>query len=303
MGNKLKLLRNKKIVLKVNNILRFISRNKGYSYQLQRTVSRERILGFFGGLLPENFGFELIRIGSDFDGGYLIPKDLEGVRKCISPGVGDSINLEKFLAAKYDIQSYLADPTVKIPQFLPPGLSFKQIGISYVSEVSQIIDMQSGERQEFDSVTLEEFVNDYTLQDEGELMLQMDIENSEYLALLAAGPNFLNRFRILIVEFHSIPNIFEEKYFTEIVKPLFNKLNKIFYVAHIHANNVAIPVKILNLEIPHAIEVTFHNRNRVNPTKKTFVTEIYNKLDKPCNPTKPEVHLDMKLFNKNSDDT
>ncbi len=296
---KLKILKNKKIVLGINEVFRLLSRHKSYSYQIQRTVSRARIIDFFKELNPVNFGFEMIRIGSGHDGGYLIPNDLEGVKKCISPGVGTSIKFEKNLADRFNIQSFLADPTVEIPPHMESGISFKKIGISYCSGVNQMIDMKSGEMLEFDSVTLEEFINDHTLENENELILQMDIENAEYLALLAAGPNVLNKFRIMIIEFHSIPKIFEEKYYTEIIKPLFNKLNQIFYIAHIHANNVAVPVKILNYEIPHAIEVTFHNRSRIISTNGLYLKEIYNKLDEPCDPTKPEVYLDFKLFNKN----
>jgi hypothetical protein len=69
-------------------------------------------------------------------------------------------------------------------------------------------------------------------------------------------------------------------------------------VAHIHANNVAKPVKILDFKIPHAIEITFHNRNRIKDRKGTHKKDIYNKLDKPCDPLKSEIYLDKKLFQK-----
>jgi len=290
--------KNKKIILRINNFIRILTKYQNYSFEIRRSITRDRIIGFFNELHPANFGFELIRIGNDYDGGYLIPNDLVGVNKCISPGVGKSINFEKFLVTKYGIKSFLADPTVNISEPLPSAIKFHQIAIGHSSETNQIIDMESGKRSDFNSVTLERFINENTDSEEFDLLLQMDIENTEYLALLVSEPKILEKFRVMIIEFHSIPSIFEEKYFIEIIKPLFNKINQIFYVAHIHANNVAKPVKILNFKIPHGLEVTFHNRNRIKNRQGSYIEETYNILDKPCDPSKPEVYLDRKLFQK-----
>jgi hypothetical protein len=288
--------KNRKIILGINHLMRNLGKHQKYSFEIKRSITRDRIISFFNTLKPENYGFELIRLGNDYDGGYLIPDDLVGVKKCISPGVGNSINFEKNLASKHGIESYLADPTVNISETLPSEIKFQQIAISYSSEINEITDMATGERREYKCVTLEEFTNANTVLGEVDLLLQMDIENAEYLTLLVSDPKILEKFRIMIIEFHSIPNIFEEKYFMEVIKPLFNKINSIFYVAHIHANNVAKPVKILNFEIPHAIEVTFHNRNRIKDLEGTNVKEVYNILDKPCDSLKAEVYLDRKLF-------
>ena len=290
--------KNRKIVLRINNLMRLFSKHKNYSFEIKRSITRQRVISFFDVLHPENYGFELIRIGNENDGGYLIPNDLVGVKKCISPGVGNSIKFEKNLVSNYGIQSFLADPTVNVLETLPKEIQFQKIAIGYSSEINQIMDMESGERRDYNSVTLEEFININTISGEADLLLQMDIENAEYLALLVSNPAILEKFRMMIIEFHSIPNIFEEKYFTEIVKPLFKKINQIFYVAHIHANNVANPVKILNFEIPHALEITFHNRNRIKDRHGTYINDIYNELDKPCDPLKSEIYLDKKLFQK-----
>jgi hypothetical protein len=288
--------KNKKIILKINEALRLFLQNSSYSYRIERTASREVVLDFFSYLKPQNFGLELIRIGGQSDGGYLIPDDLYGVKTCISPGVGDSIDFEKNLLEQYGIESFLADPTVDAPEGMPLGIYFNEVGIGYSSENNFIYDMNSLRRKELNFVSLEDFINQKTLENENELLLQMDIENAEYLALLSTRPEILQRFRIMVIEFHSIPEIFESKYFSEIIKPLFSKLKKYFYVAHIHANNCAVPVNFLNLQIPHAIEVTLHNNNRINVRNEKKIEKIHHELDKPCDPSKSEVYVDLELF-------
>ena len=280
----------------MNSLIRMFTKNSDYSYQITRTVSRDKILKFFSFIKPENYGIELLRIGGKSDGGYLLPDDLVGLKSCFSPGVGNSIEFENALAKNYGIQSYLADPTIQHPNYIPVEMDFSQVGISYCTEKSSIYDMGSKQRKQFDVVSLEDFLNQKIPKNETDLLLQMDIENTEYLSLLSTKPEVLQRFRIIVVEFHSIPSIFEEKYFTEIIEPLFLKIKNVFYVAHIHANNGAEPIKILNYKIPHGIEVTFHNRNRVDLTNKVLIADCYNKLDEPSDPNKPEIKIDPALF-------
>jgi hypothetical protein len=54
---------------------------------------------------------ELIRIGGETDGGYLVPDDLEGIEYCFSPGVAETAGFESELA-KRGIRSFLADFSV-----------------------------------------------------------------------------------------------------------------------------------------------------------------------------------------------
>ena len=42
--------------------------------------------------------FNLLRIGGDSDGGYLLPDDLENISSCFSPGVSDIFDFEFTLA-------------------------------------------------------------------------------------------------------------------------------------------------------------------------------------------------------------
>jgi hypothetical protein len=56
-------------------------------------------------------GYDLIRIGEDSDGGYLVPDILDQIEYCFSPGVGPTSTFEDNLS-NFNIKSYLADGTV-----------------------------------------------------------------------------------------------------------------------------------------------------------------------------------------------
>ena len=79
----------KKILLRFNIHINYIS-------------SRDDILRFidlFKIKIPKNI--ELIRAGSNNDGGYVVPDILDEIKYCYSAGVGKNISFEKFLL-KYD---------------------------------------------------------------------------------------------------------------------------------------------------------------------------------------------------------
>lgn len=284
------------IVNLFNKLLKILTARHFYEYQIERSISREQFFNFFRMIQPTNFGFDLIRVGPLADSGYVVPDDLLGVKKCISPGVGETIKFETQLLDNYNIQSYLADPTIPSPKNLPPGIFFSSVGISHVDGNLEIRDMKTNDRKILETKTLESFIDSNLSFEEKDLILQMDIENHEYLALLCTRIETLKKFRIMVIEFHSLPKIFNEKYFNEIIYPLFSKLNSEFYVAHIHPNNISKPVKLFGAEVPHAIEITFHNRNRVINRKFERIMDFNSELDRPCDLTKSEVVLDSKLF-------
>ena len=70
---------------------------------------KKRILKILKKLLPKEIDIDLIRLGENNDGGYLIPNDLDGVFKNYSAGVGLLTGFEKDLEEKFSINSNLLD--------------------------------------------------------------------------------------------------------------------------------------------------------------------------------------------------
>ena len=56
---------------------------------------------------------DLIRIGGEGDGGYLIPNVFDKISYCFSPGVDYTANFEKELSEKFGIKSFMADASVE----------------------------------------------------------------------------------------------------------------------------------------------------------------------------------------------
>ena len=81
------------------------------------------LLQFVERLFPQSCGKELIRIGGDGDGGYLIPDDLGGIEYCFSPGVSNKCSFEEHLA-NLGIRSFLADYSVTAPPLARPEFTF-----------------------------------------------------------------------------------------------------------------------------------------------------------------------------------
>ena len=74
-------------------------------------------------LRPIDPGIDLIRVGGDSDGGYLIPDDLTGIAHCFSPGVADSSSFELDCMDR-GIPSFLADYSVDEPPIELPNITF-----------------------------------------------------------------------------------------------------------------------------------------------------------------------------------
>ena len=67
----------------VNN---FLLRN---NFFINNLVSQDKIIAFLKKI--NVYQTELIRLGSNNDGGYLVPNDLKGISACFSPGVDTKI--------------------------------------------------------------------------------------------------------------------------------------------------------------------------------------------------------------------
>jgi hypothetical protein len=77
-------------------------------YLLSTLASDNDVRKLLEKLAPHESDKQLIRIGGEDDGGYLVPDDLQGIEYCFSPGVGKTSKFEKDLSNR-GIHSFLAD--------------------------------------------------------------------------------------------------------------------------------------------------------------------------------------------------
>jgi hypothetical protein len=220
-------------------------------YNLAKQTRTADILALIQRLNPQECGIELIRVGSNHDGGYLIPNDLEGVDYCFSPGVSTVSDFENQLA-DFGIKSFLADYSVDSAPVIRPEIKFDKKFLG------------SSNREPY--FTLETWKNKYLMNYQGDLILQMDIEGSEYEVILNAPDDLLDQFRIIVIEFHDLDNLFYPFGF-RLLSTCFEKLLNFFYVVHIHPNNVRGIAKRGGLEVPGMMEFTFLNKRRVTSAR------------------------------------
>lgn len=237
---------------------------------VSRTSTNDEILGLIDLLKPRYADKELIRIGGANDGGYLLPDDLEGIRYCFSPGVGDSVSFEQDLAGR-GIESFLADYSVESPPVKDERLYFCRKFVGACTDETH--------------VTLDEWVGTNIPTNTGDLLLQMDIEGAEYVTLLAASEKVLSRFRIMVIEFHHLGFLFD-RHFLKFASETLKKVASQFVVAHVHPNNCCGLVKRGEVEMPRVMEFTFIRKDRAlnQGIKRTFPHAL-DQDNVPKNPT------------------
>jgi hypothetical protein len=222
----------------------------------------------------------LIRLGSDDDGGYLLPDDLDGIAACFSPGVSDQAGFEEAVLAR-GIPCYQADASVERSPV--EDHSLVQFERKFLGPVT-----------EGDFISLNDWVQDKEPCGRGDLLLQMDIEGAEWLTLSAASDDVLSRFRILCIEFHRLENLFSPFAF-EIMEGVFEKLLRRFYVVHIHPNNWTEAAAVSRrYRVPSVLEYTFLRKDRVK--QRSPAIHFPHSLDQDCKADSRGVVLPPSMY-------
>jgi hypothetical protein len=144
--------------------------------------------------VPQPSPFQLVRIGGAADGAYLIPDDLDGIIACFSPGASNTKAFEDELALSYGIRSHICDFSSEMHRFETPFIPGMQ---TFEKKWLDVVDTSS-------TITLANWTKSVEGGEEGDFILQMDIEGAEYRNLLAAPSACIQKFRIIVLELHSL---------------------------------------------------------------------------------------------------
>jgi hypothetical protein len=234
-----------------------------FGYNLSSATKEAKIKYFFSSIRPLTTNIPLIRIGEHGDAGYLIPDDLDGIKYCFSPGVSNEISFEEALS-KRGITSFMADYSVEGPPTHNPNFIFLKKFLGFEHNESFI--------------SLYHWMNMYPETLGEDMILQMDIEGSEYSVLSDVSSEYLQRFRMIIIEFHQLDALLNAQAFDKIAS-CFYKLLKDFVIVHIHPNNCSKTVKYLQYEMPLVAEFTFLRKDRVKSS--SFTSSFPHHLDSP----------------------
>jgi len=260
----------KKLKKKISDIL-----IKNNIFFTSKKVTDKDVLKLLNFIHPKKINVNHIRIGGKNDGGYIVPNDLNGINFCFSPGVGQISDFENELSSR-KIKSFLADYSVDYNFKNNSMINFEKKFLGPITYKNYI--------------SLKDWITakiDY--ENNNDLILQMDIEGDEYDVLRSIDIETLQKFRIILIEFHNLHYVFDEFYYQKIFK-VFEILSEYFYCSHIHPNNdVDFIVKSKKIIIPPVMEFSFIRKDRVKIIDNNL--EFPVELDQPNNPNKRDVLL------------
>jgi hypothetical protein len=155
--------------------------------------------------------------------------------------VGNDVTLDAELS-KIISKVHFYDHTVSdLPQTIQNAVLHKE-EIGYIKE---------------STVTLEETLT--RLKPEGDVVLKMDIEGSEWEVI--ENTISLGDFKQIVIEFHGLHQIINLDFFIKAASAL-RKIYSTHAPVHLHANNY-VPLAIIgNSAVPDVIEVTYLSRSR-----------------------------------------
>jgi Methyltransferase FkbM domain len=173
-------------------------------------------------LTPYDIDKPKIRIGPKTDGGYILADCISKAQAVLSYGIGTEYRFDIELAKRgHDV--YMFDHTIEGVQAENQKLYFYSEGVSgRTDEASHVFSIQ-------DHLDRHRIRGD-------RLLLKMDVEGAEYEAFEELPDETLNRFEQIILEIHWLEKL-DEVGFRERFCRVFRRLNSIFTLFHVHANN------------------------------------------------------------------
>ncbi len=248
--------------------------------------------------LPKIFEFktakDLIRIGKDNDGGYLVSKkDIDNSEILISLGVSSDWSFENDFLKYKKVPILAFDGTISSNKFLKdaiklvfrlysPSLFINAVKVYFsylaffrnsIKHIQKNISTSSKGISEF--ITMKEV---FALTIKNNIFLNIDIEGSEYRILDSIIEN-KHRLSGLVIEFHDC-----DLHLDKIAKfiedfPL--------TLVHIHANNFGMILE--KNELPITLELTF-SKNAIQGDKYF----LPHSLDMPNNPENEEIIIEFE---------
>lgn len=263
---------------KTDLYLSLISRG---TYLRNCETSKSDLLKLIQMLRPFNTGQELIRVGSEEDGGYLVPNDFDGIKTCFSAGVADDSTLELDMANR-GIQCFLADFSVDGPATENTLFKFRK---KYISN-----------KKDPCCISMQEWISESHIPCISSLdsILSVDIEGSEIELFLTNDMSIFKGFRFIVMELHYLERI-THKPFYDLYYLTLQKLLSHFTPCHLHPNNCSKPVKRFGITIPPTLEITLINNNRI-AKHAAPIKQLPHPLDQTNVLTKPDWTLSEHWF-------
>jgi hypothetical protein len=218
-------------------------------------------------------GFDKIRVGSDYDGGYVMLDDYAGIKLGLSFGVETNATWDLALANR-NIPVWQYDHTIEEGPIDHENIKFHRVQIVPVA-------VEGG-------TTISEILKKAQIDQPGTAILKIDIEHDEWDVFDKTTVEELGCFKQILVEMHAFSRA-SDRLWLERANRVMAKLHQNFDAVHVHANNWTPMIAVSNVSFPETLEVSFANRNCFDlvPSEELFPTQ----LDQPNNPLLPDIFL------------
>ena len=235
---------------------------------------------------------DLVRVGTNADGGYIVSKsEIKKAKYLISCGLGNEFSFENSLLKNKSITINIYDHTISFFSYLRLILKLFRHFITFRLKYSILIESLvnfykylllinhnnvhhfskkvSNNKKDANAITLKDILN---LKSKN-VIIKIDIEGSEF-KILNELLKYKENFSMLIIEFHFIQKN------KQIFINFFNEFLKFFTIIHVHGNNI----NSLNIyNVPDVLEITMIKKENDFKIKKRIIN-FPTKLDFPNNP-------------------
>ncbi|WP_440054977.1 FkbM family methyltransferase [Pseudoalteromonas sp. T1lg65] len=252
----------------------------------------------------------LIRLGNQFDGGYVVPElQVKSANLLLSLGINDdwrfdkmfqSLNPEcKIIGVDYTVTpSFIFKKTLQntFKSLINTLINNKIKKQKYTTRLKNCVQFYAffrGKNQFFtkkisdrnagQEITLHQLIKN-TAHENDKIFLKMDIEGAEYLVIDDLCKH-ADKIQTIAAEFHHLDTQ------TENFNAAIEKLKAHFQIVHIHGNNYGKLCPRNNF--PETIELTLVNKSQLSEALPSSMQYPIEGLDYPNNPLKPDYSLNF----------
>jgi hypothetical protein len=214
--------------------------------------------------------FQKIRLGKDFDGGYIIA-DIPNVNYSIliAGGIDNDVSFEEEFVNKYtNTKCFAFDGTIN-------NLPSENENITFIKK-------NIGFENNDNDTNLNDIINAYT-----NIIVKIDIEGAEIPWIKSLSDTQINKFEQLIMEFH-FP-------FTDNEINVFDKINKNHYLIHFHGNNCCGTREHNGVIMPNVFECTYLHKKYFETIPELNTDTIPGVLDMK-NTGNEEIYINYPPF-------
>ena len=209
---------------------------------------------------------DLIRIGSNNDGGYIMVDDFNKGGIAYSFGVDRNVDWDRQMVERgYDVWMY--DHTIKELPENQEGFHFFRKGIADSP-------FHNDDLMSLNEILLE---NDHT--NCSHMVLKMDVEGAEWGFFHMTNSSLLEKFDQIVIEAHDL--LLHGGLDVSLKQKYIDKVLKTHSLIHVHPNNFGEVVYVDGVPYPGTLELTFVN-NRTYKLEDAGEITLPIDLDAPC---------------------